>query len=421
MFGIGMQMGMGMSIGGFGGGILERAMMMAQGGMGISTSLQLPGLSLSASMGIGLGGDMTTLSSEAMMGGGSNFFHPLMGSGFGTPMAGYGSGMGMVPGMMPGLIGMQHGYRGQQNQQMMMMMMQLLMMMMQLMQQQMGQRGCSMPGQGMYGMGMPGQGMPGMGTLGQGMPGLGTLGQGMPGLGMTGMGGLGMVPGMGMSGMSGISGMNGMQGSGGAFDLQQGQTWTSPGGSTISWQGDTVTVNEPGGGTRQLGGAVAGAGAAATGSGAFAFAGAISGNGMSMSFAGAFAGVGGMAGVGAMAGIGTQSSGQPNNWKVWGDPHITDGSGKQQDFKTNNAMFTLQDGTKVAMCASGPQGVVSRVRIFPPNVGVNAQNLGGIDPKQTTVYHNVGNQKVAGGTLDQYAQYPGFGMSPFGNQMFGMF
>ncbi|MCE1245375.1 MAG: hypothetical protein LWY06_01890 [Firmicutes bacterium] len=379
MFGIGMNLNFGMSVGG--GSILDRAMGMASGGMGISSSLNLPGLSLSASAGLGFGADSSMLSQEALMGGGSNFFHPLMGGMgngmMGSPMGGLGCGMGMVPGMMPGMGGMgcmggmgQMG--GMMKQMQMMQMMQMMQQMMQMMQSQMGQMGGGMPGMGMPGMGMPGMGM------------------GMPGMGMPGMGG--------MNGMDGMGGMGGM--GGGPIELQKGGSWTSPGGSTIKWEGDTVNVNEPGGGQRQLGGG-----------GGMAFAGAMTNGNQSMAFAGVIGGVGGN----------QQSNGQPNNWKVWGDPHINDGAGKQQDFKTNNAMFSLQDGTKVAMCAAGPQGVVERVRIFPPNTAVNQQTLGGIDPSKTTVYQNQGNSKVASGTLDQYAGVNGMGMSPFGNQMFGMF
>lgn len=373
--------GFNMQAGFVSGGILQRAMMMARGGMAMTAGISMPGMSMGMSMGIGL--DTASFSPEALMGGGqSNFFHPLMGGMGGFPAGGIAMGMGMVPGMGTGC----RGPGGVRNRQMMMLMMLIIMMMMKMMQQ------------------MGRQGMPQRGMLRQGMPQMG-----MPQMGMPQMGGIGMA--VGMQGM-------GRPRQGGVVELRKGQTFNTPGGCQISWKGNTVSVKEPGGQQRILGGAAMGA-AAGAGMGAVAFAGAFAGNGYAGAFAGAAVGVGGFAGagMGMMAGVGGRT--KPNNWKVWGDPHIKDGAGKRQDFKTNNAMFTLQDGTRVAMAAAGPKGVVKRVRIFLPGTPINRGTLGGINPRQTTVYHNRGLRKVAGGTLDQYMGIPGMNMSPFGNVMFG--
>ena len=419
MIGLGMMNMNGMGMMGMGGGILQRAMSMVGGGMNISAGLNLPGLSMGMSLGAGFGMDSTSFSPDAMMGGRSNFSHPLlgMGGGMGMPQCGMGNGMGMIPGMMPGMGGMgQMGGMGG-NRQMMMMMMQMMKMMMQMMQR--GGCGGGMPmGRGMPGMGGPGGCGGGMNPMGQMMNGMGQMMKGMGNMmqgmgrmmGSGGMRGPGMCPGMG-----GMQGAGRGQGGGRVVELQKGQSFTTPGGCSISWKGNTVNVKEPGGRQKQMG-----AGGAAAGMGAgMAFAGAFAGVGQNGAFAGAFIGVGGAAGCGGMGGCGGAGKYQkPNNWKVWGDPHIKDGKGKQQDFKTNNSMFTLRDGSRVAMCAAGPKGVVNRVRIFLPGTPVNKRTLGGINPNKTTVYQNQGLGKKAAGTLDQYMGMGGMGMSPFGNMMF---
>ncbi len=183
MIGIGFNMQAGL-----GSGILDKAMGMS-GGMSIMAGMNIGGMGMS--MGLGFGMDSSSFSPDAMMGGGSNFFHPLMSGGFGSPQCGSMNGMGMIPGMMnPGMMGMGGG----QQMQMMQMMMQLMQMMMQMMQQN-GMGGGMMGGMpGMMGNNMMGGGMPGFGMpggfgspMGMSMPGMGG-GYGMPGMG----GGYGM-------------------------------------------------------------------------------------------------------------------------------------------------------------------------------------------------------------------------------------
>lgn len=122
-------------------GILGRAVGMA-GGISIGAGIG-SGSFIEAQAGI-FGADSVGFSPEAMMGGGSSFFHPLMGGNFGMPNMGIANGMGMVPGMMSPMM------MGMQNQQMLLMMMMLLKMILEMLQ-----------GNGMYGMGMAGYGMPG--------------------------------------------------------------------------------------------------------------------------------------------------------------------------------------------------------------------------------------------------------------------
>lgn len=214
MIGIGFNMQAG-----FGSGILDRAMGMS-GGMSMMAGMNIGGMGMS--MGMGFGMDSSSFSPDAMMGGGSNFFHPLMSGGFGSPQCGSMNGMGMIPGMMnPGMMGMGGG----QQMQMMQMMMQLMQMMMQMMQQN-----------GMGG-GMMG-GMPGM--MGGGMPG---MGGGMPGFGMPG--GFGCPMGMGMPGMGG-----GFPGMGGGYGMPGGGGYGSPvgmnpygGGGTPSYGGGSPSYD----------------------------------------------------------------------------------------------------------------------------------------------------------------------------------
>ncbi len=147
---IGMNVNFGI---GFGGGILQRAIMMSGASMGMS--IGMPGFSMT--MGMGFGVDSAMFSPEALMGGGSNFFHPLMGGGLGGyPMVGASAGMGFVPGMM-GCC----GPGGVQNRQQQMMMMMILLLLMMMMQQQMGS---NMGNPYMMG-GMPGMGMSGVGMV----------------------------------------------------------------------------------------------------------------------------------------------------------------------------------------------------------------------------------------------------------------
>jgi hypothetical protein len=229
---------------------------------------------------------------------------------------------------------------------------------------------------------------------GAGFPGAGVPGMGLPGLG--GPGGIGM-PGIGQQG--------------GQIELQKGQTFTTPGGATISWKGDEVKVSEPGGGghshpTGGVGGVGDGArafaaagpgGAFAAASGPGAFAGALAGNGFALAFAGAGA-IGGPCGCACGH---HQGQAKPRNWRVWGDPHIDHPNGSKSDFDRKNGLFTLQDGTRVLMGADNPKGVVQRVTIFLPGTPVN---FNGYDPAQTSVYQDVNGHFKSIGSAAQLMQ-----------------
>ena len=294
---------------------------------------------------------------------------PGMGGGFPGLGGGF-PGLGGFPGMGGGLNGLGQGGMMQQ----MMQMFAMMMMMMMAMQQ----------GAGRGQQGGPGQGFPGAGQP------------------------------IGMQG----PGQNGQNGPGQGIELQKGQTHTTPGGSTISWQGDEVKVKEPGGGSQSHptgGGGQQGQG----GNCSFAMAMAYNSQQNSWAMAAAGAGFGGPAGI-CGCHHGSEQPAQARDWKVWGDPHKTNPDGsKSEDFSRKNGMFTLQDGTRVVMEADNPQGVVNKVKIFPPGA-----QLGGFDQNQTTNYtdndrdgkwDNNGNQTVAQG---QQQQQPNFGFSPFGNQLF---
>lgn len=229
MIGIGFNMQAG-----FGAGILNRAMGMS-GGMSMMAGMNVGGMGMS--MGMGFGMDSSSFSPDAMRGGQSNFFHPLMlGGGMGMPQCGCMNGMGMVPGMMnPGMMGM-----GGQQDQMMQMMLMLMQMMMQMMQQNgMGGGMPGMMGGGMPGMGggMPGFGMPGgFGSpMGMGMPG---MGGGFPGMG-------GGYPGYGMGG--GYGSPVGMNPYGGGSPAYGGGSPSYSGGAPVSGAGGASSVAFPSG------------------------------------------------------------------------------------------------------------------------------------------------------------------------------
>ena len=224
-------------------------------------------------------------------------------------------------------------------------------------------------------------------------PRLGCQGQGFPGQGCPGMGGPGA--------MNPMMGMGQPQGGGQTVELQKGESFTTPGGATINWQGDEVKVSEPGGsGQNQRG----------------------FGGGNSMNMAAAFAGPGFKAslamsvagGVPGPLGAATQQAGQdaePRDWRVWGDPHIDHPNGEKSDFETKNSMFTLQDGSQILMGADNPKGVVNKVQIVMPG---GQPNWEGIDPSQTTLMQDNGKGKFeSAGTADQLMQggfngIPGF-------------
>lgn len=216
--------------------------------------------------------------------------------------------------------------------------------------------------------------------------------------------------------MNGMGGMNQMGGpgmgqGGGCIDLQQGQSFTTPGGAQINWQGDTVTVKEPGGGVQQQN---VGGGGDARGFGAqnaFAMAGAFSGQG----FSGAFAMAGTMGAPGPIGACGChhgQQNQQPaKDWKVWGDPHIKNPDGSQGEFDRKNALFSLNDGTKILMGADNPKAVVKKVRIMLPGAPVNLQ---GFDPNQTSVMRDVGGKFQSMGPASQFMG-GGFNQGGFNN------
>lgn len=205
------------------------------------------------------------------------------------------------------------------------------------------------------------------------------------------------------------------QGQGGAIELQKGQSFTTPGGATIDWQGDEVKIHERGGGTQSMGGGQGMGGSRGMGGGMGMFGmmmGQFGGGAFAMAF-------GGMFGMGN--GMACKQT-QERDWKVWGDPHKTNPDGSQSgDFSRKNGMFTLQDGTRVVMEANGPQGVVEKVKIFPPGA-----ELEGFDKQSTTNYTDNdgdgkwdenGNQTVA-----EAEQMQGFGGGyggGFGNNPYG--
>ena len=302
-----------------------------------------------------------------------------MNEGFGSPLGGLGEGFGNP---MMGL----GGFQGANLQQLQGMLFMLGRMMGSLMSQ--------------------GMGGPGMGNFPQQCGPGGPGGIGMPG----GPGGCGMpMPGgpQGPAGPCGVGGP-GMAGGGQTIEMQKDSTFTTPGGATITWKGDEVKVNEPGGQQAQGAGA-AGRGFGA-GSGQFNMAAAMSGPGYSAALAiSAGAGAHGACGCGAAH---AGQDGKPRTWRVWGDPHIDHPNGSKSDFDRKNAHFTLQDGTQVLMCADNPKAVVNRVQIILPGGRPNWQ---GIDPAQTSVMRDDGTGHFkSSGPASQYMQ-GGFGAGqPFG-------
>jgi hypothetical protein len=338
------------------------------------------GIGLGIGLGLALGGAASGRGGESFAGSGE-----LGGLGD-LPLGGLGAGMGNP------MFGM--GQLGQMDPQIAAGIGQLLGMLMEAM----GEQGMQGPCLGGCADGGCGSGFPGMdgGCDGGGFPGLGGgCGGGFPGLG-------GAFPGMG--GPQGMLGMNpmGMQGGPGqTIELQKGDSFTTPGGSTINWAGgaeEEVKISEPGNaqqGQRNFGG----------GNGvnmAASFAGPGFSAALSMS-------AGGTPGpLGCAAGMAGQDA-EPRDWRVWGDPHIDHPNGEKSDFQTKNSMFTLQDGTRVMMGADNPKGIVNRVQIVLPG---GQPNWDGMDPSQTTVMQDNGRGKFeSAGTADQFMQ-GGFGGPP---------
>ncbi|MCA9795885.1 MAG: DUF1521 domain-containing protein [Candidatus Eremiobacteraeota bacterium] len=244
------------------------------------------------------------------------------------------------------------------------------------------------------------------GQMNQGMGGP-MNGCGGPG-GFGGPGGCGGGP-HGPGGFGGPGGPHGPHGphgpgggQGGVIELQKGGSFTTPSGSTISFKGDTVSVHESGGGSRNIGCGCGGAGKAGM-EGRFAMAGRFSDQG----FQGAMFMAANMSGgaCGGVAGHQGAQHGNPRHWKVWGDPHINHPDGSKSDFDRKNAMFTLQDGTKVIMCADNPKATVNRVQIVLPGAQPNWK---GIDPNQTSVMQDQGGRFKSVGTAAQM-MHGGFG------------
>jgi hypothetical protein len=194
------------------------------------------------------------------------------------------------------------------------------------------------------------------------------------------------------------------------IEMQKGTTFTTPGGSTIKWQGDEVKISEKGNANAQ---GVGGGRAFGAQNGNVNMAAAFSGPG----FNGALAISSNIGGAGAL-GCGCQHAAKdakPRDWRVWGDPHIDHPNGSKSDFDKKNAIFTLQDGTQVMMGADNPKGVVQKVQIILPG---GQPNFGaGYEPSQTSVMKDDGTGHFKSiGTANQFMG-GGFG----GPQPFGMF
>jgi len=311
---------------------------------------------------------------------------PMFGQQQGFSPMGFNSGMGMVPGF---------GGMGQQQQsmpQMMQMMMQMMMQTMQMMQQN--------------GLGM----QPGMQN---GMQQPGQIGQ-VPGQ-------QGQFPGQQQPGQIGQNPGQQQGRPGQTIELQKGDTFKTPGGVEIGWKDDTVTVKEPGGQQQQVGQTGGSSAAAAASAGPNGASAAASATGKGSAAAAAAAGDDAAASASATGTDdkkGKKTDDKASEWKVWGDPHIKNPDGSQQDFKTKNANFKCKDGTQILMCADKPDGVVNKVRIALPGDQMNMQ---GVDAKQTSVYDQNNGKFENKGTMDQYMQnFPNAGLnqSPWGNQMF---
>ncbi|GMU53379.1 MAG: hypothetical protein AMXMBFR33_25250 [Candidatus Xenobia bacterium] len=207
---------------------------------------------------------------------------------------------------------------------------------------------------------------------------------------------------------------------GGYVDLKEGDSFTTPSGSTISWKGDEVKIHETGESVSSGAGATANqAGGAANPGRQFALilASAASASASSASGEGGSASASASASTalqtalmsfGPMLGGATGSSSasaaaaadlKPRDWRVWGDPHIDHPDGSKSDFDKKNALFTLQDGTRVLMGADNPQGVVKSVRIFLPGARVN---LGQLEPAQTSIMQDKNGRFEPMGTADQF-------------------
>lgn len=325
------------------------------------------GPSLSLGLNIPLGGQQGCYGNDGFNG-------SFLNEGFGSPLGGLGYGFGNP---MMGLNSM-----GNCNPMQMMGELALL----GSMSQMFGSQGCgSMFGGGGYGNygqgGFPGQ-FGGYGNEGgYGFPGQ----QFQQGFQQGQAYGAGYEQGYeaAMNGAQGPNGVNGCGNGQGTIELQKGNSFTTPGGCTIKWDGDTVSFSDPNGG----GGAQASQ--------------ATQGPGPSRSFG---------CGCPNRNGFTGEQQGQQQNWNVYGDPHITSPDGSHQDFNNPGGMFTLSDGTKVITTAGAANSPVTSVQIVLPGAQPN-WGAGGADPSKTTVYKDVNGKMTASGTANQYM------MGGFGNRM----
>jgi hypothetical protein len=171
--------------------------------------------------------------------------------------------------------------------------------------------------------------------------------------------------------------------------LSNGQSYTTPGGCTVSFNNGTVNVGDPNGG----GGAQSSMAAQDP-----------CGPGRNWNEFSPF------------GADDKCQNGKQQSWKVWGDPHLvnpdgskyqTPGGGTDKSHSdclpTSNGLFTLSDGSQVIVQGKGPDGTVKSVTVVPPGGEANwGQGQGGIDPSQTTIFKDENGKFVACGTVNQY-------------------
>ncbi|CAM9946465.1 unnamed protein product, partial [Phaeothamnion confervicola] len=207
-----------------------------------------------------------------------------------------------------------------------------------------------------------------------------------------------------VNGAQGVNGANGVQGDG-IHQLQKGQSYTSPTGTTYDWTGDTLKVTEPG----QQNGQGGANGANGNGSFAASMAGTTP-NGGKFAASVSYQGPGGDNGNAAAG----QDNSQPREWNVYGDPHTTNPDGSKSDWSRTSAVYGTQgsatdpngnvvSGDKIVATASGSNKPLTAIDIVSPGGNVqNAMQQMGIDPSQTTNYGNGESGKFTdAGSMDQ--------------------
>lgn len=134
----------------------------------------------------------------------------------------------------------------------------------------------------------------------------------------------------------------------GTANLQQGNKYKTPDGTIITWIDDKVTVSEPTCGITQC---------------------------------------------------------VMDIWSVFGVPlTLKDGTGKEQIFKTENALFIVYDGGKI-LIGSENTGPVIKVRYLFPTTEINSETIEEFSTDKITIYINQWNgpcepcSKIAHGTL----------------------